>query len=100
MMGGYMIAQPTPFDLIDEMVDTIANTSGALQYVGIIGEGSVVDKPGTQLSGFISALYPQKVYANGTDAVTEQQVYVNSELQSATTWLDLEPFAANLYVDS
>ncbi len=37
MMGGVMIAQPTPFALIDEMKEQISNATGALKYVGTIG---------------------------------------------------------------
>lgn len=44
MVGGYMVAQPTPWQLIADMRDVLRSSVGAMTYVGSISDTGIIER--------------------------------------------------------
>jgi hypothetical protein len=77
MMGGVMIAQPTPFALIDEMKEQIANATGALKYVGTIGN-----------DGYLNSANPTEIPDVVTRTIANRMFMTTSSVGTVGQYLE------------
>lgn len=101
MLGGWLIAEPTPYDRIEALEETVSSlesvSGGALKFVGVISEGGFVDGLNTQefSQDVVERGYSNSQQMSGGSAY-ESTNKVVGRTQLSGIFLNIEPFVESI----